>query len=99
MAVFLVVFMAGGTTIVNTQINGDLTLMGLAIAGGIPVMLMIYAIGGISGAHMNPAVSLAFASKGVFPFAMVGTAHTTCLEPDFSIFYLIRFLPFATTRS
>ncbi|CAM6006796.1 unnamed protein product [Sphagnum balticum] len=71
MAVFLVVFMAGGTTIVNTQINGDLTLMGLAIAGGIPVMLMIYAIGGISGAHMNPAVSLAFASKGVFPFAMV----------------------------
>jgi hypothetical protein len=65
----------------------------------IHVMLMIYAIGSISGMHMNLAINFVFVSKGVLPFAMVCITHTICLEPNFSIFYLIKFLPFATTKS
>jgi glycerol uptake facilitator-like aquaporin len=42
--------------------NGDLTLMGMAIVGGIRVMLMIHAIGGISSAHMNLAINFVFLS-------------------------------------
>jgi glycerol uptake facilitator-like aquaporin len=73
--------------------------MGMAIAGGIHVMLMIYAIGGISGAHMNRAVSFVFVLKGILPFATICITHITCLEPNFSIFYLIKFPPFATVKS
>lgn len=40
--------------------------MGVALTFGLVVMAMIYAVGDVSGAHLNPAVSVAFAVAGRF---------------------------------
>ncbi|XP_077224540.1 aquaporin NIP2-1-like isoform X2 [Tasmannia lanceolata] len=45
--------------------------LGASIAGGLIVTVMIYAVGHISGAHMNPAVTLAFATVRHFPWKQV----------------------------
>ena len=57
---FALVFCGTGAIIINEQSNGVVTHVGVAITFGLIVMAMIYALGDISGAHMNPAVTLAF---------------------------------------
>ncbi len=44
----------------------------MVIAWGLAVSLAIFAVGGISGAHLNPALTIAFAVKGDFPWNDVG---------------------------
>lgn len=44
----------------------------ITVAWGLGVTMAIYAVGNISGAHINPAVTLAFAIAGDFPWDMVG---------------------------
>lgn len=75
-AVFLILFSACGTAIVNKNNNGDLTSLGLATAGGLSVMMMVFAVGHISGAHLNPAVTIAFASKRIFPLQLVSPSDS-----------------------
>ncbi|KAG0605485.1 hypothetical protein M758_9G063300 [Ceratodon purpureus] len=70
-AVFLIMFSVCGTAIANKKTNGDMNLLGFATAGGLSVMMMVFAVGHISGAHLNPAVTLAFASKRAFPLQLV----------------------------
>jgi MIP family channel proteins len=57
---FVVVLASCGSVIVNSQ-TGALGHIGVALAPGLAVMIMIAAVGHISGAHFNPAVTLAFA--------------------------------------
>jgi aquaporin Z len=57
---FAIVFFGTGAIIINQQTNGTITHVGIAITFGFTVMSMIYALGNISGAHFNPAVSVAF---------------------------------------
>jgi len=57
---FFLVFCGTGSIIINQQTNGEVTHMGIAITFGLIVMVLIYALGHISGAHFNPAVSIAF---------------------------------------
>ncbi len=64
---FALVFCGTGAIIINQQSGGMITHPGIAITFGLIIMSMIYALGGISGAHLNPAVSIAFAIKKVFP--------------------------------
>jgi len=61
------VFAGTGAIIINQQTNGTITHVGIAITFGLIIMSMIYTIGDISGAHMNPAVSIAFAIAKRFP--------------------------------
>jgi glycerol uptake facilitator-like aquaporin len=61
-----------GAIIVNTQ-TGALTHLGVALAFGLVIMVMIAACGHISGAHFNPAVTLAFALTRHFSFREVPT--------------------------
>jgi aquaporin NIP len=57
---FALVFCGTGAIIINQQTGGSITHVGIAITFGLVVMAMIYTFGDISGAHLNPAVTLAF---------------------------------------
>jgi aquaporin Z len=63
---FALVFCGTGAIIINEQTNGAVTHVGVAITFGLIVMAMIYALGSISGAHINPAVTIAFAIANRF---------------------------------
>lgn len=64
---FALVFCGTGAIIINQQTGGTVTHVGVAITFGLVVMAMIYALGSISGAHLNPAVSIAFVLAKRFP--------------------------------
>jgi aquaporin NIP len=64
---FGLVFCGTGAIIINEETNGSVTHVGIAITFGLIVMAMIYALGNISGAHLNPAVSIAFTIARRFP--------------------------------
>ena len=61
---FLLVVVAAGIVIVDTLFDGAVTLVGIATATGIAVMLLVYVLGPVSGAHINPAVTLGMALSG-----------------------------------
>jgi len=64
---FSLVFCGPGAIIMNDASGGIITHVGIAITFGLIVMAMIYAIGEQSGAHINPAVTIAFWAAGTFP--------------------------------
>ena len=64
---FSLVFCGTGAIIINDISGGTVTHVGIAITFGLIVMAMIYALGDISGAHINPAVTIAFWFSGRFP--------------------------------
>jgi aquaporin NIP len=64
---FALVFCGTGAIIINQQSGGAITHMGIAITFGLVVTAMIYTIGDISGAHLNPAVTIAFWVAKEFP--------------------------------
>ncbi|XP_076937216.1 aquaporin NIP2-1-like [Bidens hawaiensis] len=70
-ATFLLVFVTCGSAALATSDERKVSQLGASVAGGLIVTVMIYAVGHISGAHMNPAVTLAFATVGHFPWIQV----------------------------
>ncbi len=64
---FALVFAGTGAIIVNDVTGGTVTHPGVALTFGLVVTAMIYAIGGISGAHLNPAVTAGFWFAGRMP--------------------------------
>src|ERR1051326_9157516 len=64
---FALVFCGTGAIIINAASGGAITHAGIAITFGLIVLAMIYALGDVSGAHINPAVSIAFTVAGRFP--------------------------------
>ena len=64
---FALVFAGCGAIMVDAR-TGALGHVGVAISFGLVIMVMIYAVGHISGAHFNPAVTLAFALTRHFPW-------------------------------
>jgi len=73
LATFALVFAGCGAIVLDSERGGSLGATGIAAAFGLVIMAMIYAVGHISGAHLNPAVSLAFALNRHFPWtSLVG---------------------------
>jgi len=64
---FCLVFAGTGAIVVNQSTGGTVTHVGVALTFGLVVMAMIYAFGDVSGAHLNPAVSVAFVLARRFP--------------------------------
>ncbi|XP_010275746.1 PREDICTED: aquaporin NIP6-1 [Nelumbo nucifera] len=68
---FILIFAGTATGIVNQKTQGSETLLGLAASTGLAVMIVILSTGHISGAHLNPAVTIAFAALRHFPWKHV----------------------------
>ncbi|XP_027363895.1 probable aquaporin NIP5-1 [Abrus precatorius] len=68
---FILIFAATAGPIVNNKYNGAETLMGNAACAGLTVMFIILSIGHISGAHLNPSLTIAFAAFRHFPWTHV----------------------------
>ena len=66
---FIMVFAGTGAIVVNEISGGIVTHVGVALTFGLVVAAMIYTFGDVSGAHLNPAVSISFAVARRFPFA------------------------------
>jgi aquaporin Z len=65
---FVLVTVAAGSGVINHYAGGNpISRTAAVIAPGAVVMAMIYAWGPLSGLHINPAVTLAFTARGVFP--------------------------------
>lgn len=63
---FILVFAGTGAIIVNDVSHGRISHVGIALTFGLVVMAMVYTVGNISGAHLNPAVSIGFWIAGRF---------------------------------
>jgi aquaporin Z len=68
---FLLVVVAAGAAVVSAKSHGAVTLPMAVVAPGLMVMAIIYFMGTVSGAHLNPAVTLAFAVRRNFPWRRV----------------------------
>jgi MIP family channel proteins len=72
LAAFALVFVGCGAIVTATQFPDGLTSVGVAAAFGLVVMTMVYATGHLSGAHINPAVTIAFTATRHFPIRDAG---------------------------
>ncbi|GLJ48720.1 hypothetical protein SUGI_1027440 [Cryptomeria japonica] len=68
---FMLIFAGTATAIVNEKTGGSVTLIGLAATGGLAVMIIILSTGHISGAHLNPSLTISFAALRQFPWIQV----------------------------
>ncbi|MEO5721295.1 MAG: aquaporin [Chthoniobacterales bacterium] len=61
---YSLVFAGTGAIVINTISGGAITHVGIALSFGLVVLAMIYSVGDVSGAHLNPAVTLGFCAAG-----------------------------------
>ncbi|XP_024159955.2 nodulin-26 isoform X2 [Rosa chinensis] len=68
---YFLIFAGCGAVVVNFDTDKMVSSPAVAIVWGLVVMVMIYSVGHISGAHFNPAVTIAFATTKRFPWKQV----------------------------
>lgn len=85
---YILIFVGCGSILVN-QFE-KITIVGIALVWGLAVMALVYALGHVSGAHFNPAVTIAFAASRKLPWKQV--RHYLVLKNSFICY----FLPFFT---
>jgi aquaporin Z len=92
---FCLVFAGTGAIVIDTVTGGAVSHVGVALTFGLIVLAMIYTIGDISGAHINPAVTIGFfaarrfEARSVFPYvvsqcagALAASIALRCLFPQ-----------------
>src|SRR6266481_5524881 len=95
---FALVFAGTGAIIINDVSGGAVTHVGVALVFGLVVLAMIYAVGDISGAHLNPAVTIGFwfarrfESRSVLPYIA-----SQCLGASAASFLLRALFPHHAT--
>lgn len=86
---FFLVFCGTGSIIINEERGGVITNLGIAITFGLVVMVMILALGRISGAHFNPAVTLTFwVKKKIDNNTLIGFVITQFVAAIFASVFL-----------
>ncbi|KAM0877434.1 hypothetical protein ACQ4PT_035493 [Festuca glaucescens] len=68
---YFMIFAGCGSVVVNQMTGGTVTFPGICVVWGLVVMVMVYSVGHVSGAHFNPAVTVAFATCRRFPWKQV----------------------------
>jgi aquaporin Z len=68
---FALIFAGTGAIVVNDVTGGTVSHVGVALTFGLVVLALIYAVGDVSGAHLNPAVTLGFFAARRFPASSV----------------------------
>ncbi|PAW69219.1 MAG: aquaporin [Verrucomicrobiia bacterium Tous-C4TDCM] len=89
---FILVFAGTGAIVIDHLTGGVIGHAGIALTFGLVVLAMIYTFGDISGAHLNPAVSIAFAAAGRFPWKEVPLYLGSQLAGAFAASGLLKFL-------
>jgi aquaporin Z len=87
---FALVFAGTGAIVINSASGGTVTHVGVAITFGLVVMAMIYAVGEVSGAHLNPAVTLGFWASRRFDGRLVAPYVLSQLAGAFAASGLMR---------
>lgn len=89
---FTLVFAGTGAIVVNQSSGGIIGHAGIALVFGLVVLAMIYTFGDVSGAHLNPAVTLGFAAAGRFPWRDLPGYATAQLGGAFAASGLLKIL-------
>jgi aquaporin Z len=89
---FALVFAGTGAIVIHSVSGGAITHIGIALTFGLMVLAMIYTIGDISGAHLNPAVTIGFFAARRFPGSEVLPYVTSQLLGATAASLLLRFL-------
>lgn len=89
---FMMIFAGTGAMIINDVSGGAITHVGVALTWGMIVAAVIYSIGDISGAHLNPAVTIGFAVAKRFPVKEVTPYIISQLAGAFSASLLLAWL-------
>ena len=89
---FALVFAGTGAIIINETSGGAVTHVGIALTFGLVVMAMIYALGDVSGAHLNPAVTIGFWAARRFPASQVWRYLTAQITGALFASLILKFL-------
>ncbi|MFZ9941958.1 MAG: MIP/aquaporin family protein, partial [Luteolibacter sp.] len=89
---FIMVFAGTGAIVIDQTHGGVIGHVGVALTFGLVVMAMIHTFGDVSGAHMNPAVTLAFAVSGRFSWSAVAGYIVAQLAGAFAASGLLKLL-------
>lgn len=89
---FALVFAGTGAIVINQVSAGAITHVGIALTFGLVVLAMIYTVGEVSGAHLNPAVTLGFCAAGRMPWADALPYIASQCAGAFAASGLLRFL-------
>jgi MIP family channel proteins len=87
---FALVFAGTGAIVIDAETGGGVGHIGIGLTFGLVIMVMIYAVGHISGAHFNPAVTLGFAAGRHFSWALVPRYWTAQLLGAITASLLLR---------
>ena len=95
---YLLVAFGTGVIVVDAVAGGAIGHPQIALAWGAAVLVVIYALGPVSGAHINPAVSVGFALSGAFAWRRVpGYVAAQCLGALAASATLLRLFPDTAT--
>jgi aquaporin Z len=89
---FALVFCGTGAIVIDKVTGGAVSHVGVAITFGLIVMAMIYGLGEISGAHLNPAVSIAFTLARRLPVQDLGPYIASQLTGAFLASFVLKLL-------